>query len=67
MSGREGTSSIRLGTVNEGKFAKFILTQSWEIAEAMVRFMAGPPTTERERFTRNVAAARTNSDWLRPH
>ena len=67
MSGREGTSSIRIRTVNQGKFAKFILTQSWEIAEAMVRFMAGPPITELKRFHRNVAEARTRSDWLRPH
>ena len=36
------------------------------IPEAMVRFMTGPPTTERERFRRNVAVARTSSDWLMP-
>ena len=67
MSGREGPNSIRVGTVGEQRFAKFILAQSWDIAEAMIHFMAGPPTTERERFTRNVAEARTSSDWLRPH
>ena len=66
MSGAEGPDSIRAGTVGEQRFAKFILAQSWEIAEAMVRFMAGPPTTELERFHRDVAEARTRSDWLRP-
>ena len=66
MSRREGPNSIRVGTVGEQSFAKFLLTQAVGIPEAMVRFMAGPPMTERERFNRNVAEARTSSDWLRP-
>ena len=67
MSGREGPTSIRVGTVGEQYFAKFLLAQAVGFPEAMVRFMAGPPMTERERFNRNVAEARTRSDWLRPH
>jgi len=66
MSEKEGPKSIRAETIGEQRFAKFILAQSWEIAEAMVRFKAGPPTTELERFHRDVAEARTRSDWLRP-
>ena len=66
MSGREGPTSIRVGTVGEQNFAKFLLAQAVGFPEAMVRFMAGPPMTERERFSRNVAEARTSSDWLRP-
>ena len=66
MSGREGPSSIRVRTVNERNFAKFLLTQAKEIPAAMVRLMAGPPMTERERFNQNVAEARTRSEWLRP-
>ncbi len=66
MNGREGPTSIRVGTASEQSFAKFLLTQAVGIPEAMVRFMAGPPMTDRERFNRNVAEARTRSDWLRP-
>ena len=67
MSGREGPRSIRVGTVGEQNFAKFLLAQAVGFPEAMVRFMAGPPMTEQERFQQNVAEARTRSDWLRPH
>ena len=65
MSGREGPRSIRVGTVGEQSFAKFLLAQAVGFPEAMVRFMAGPPMTERERFKHNVAEARIKSDWLR--
>ncbi len=67
MSRKDGPSSIRVGTAGEKRIAKFLMAHSMAIPEAMVRFMAGPPTTERERFSRNVAEARTSSDWLRPH
>ena len=67
MSRKDGLSSIRVGTAVEKRIAKFLMAHSMAIPEAMVRFMAGPPTTERERFSRNVAEARTSSDWLRPH
>jgi hypothetical protein len=40
------------------KFAKFLLAQSVAIPEAMVRFMAGPPMTERDRFRQNAAVAK---------
>ena len=66
MITREGPSSIRVGTVNERKFAKFLLTQAAAIPEAMVRIMAGPPMTERERFNYNIAEARIRSNCLRP-
>ena len=58
MSGKEGPNSIRVGTVGEQRFAKFLLTQAHGIPEAMMRFIAGSPTTEQERFHRNVAEAR---------
>ncbi len=67
MIRREGPSSIRVGTVSEQRFAKFLLTQAVGISNAMMRFMAGPLMTERARFNRNVAEARTRSDWLKPH
>ena len=66
MSGREGPTSIRVGTVGEQNFAKFLLSQAAGIPEAMVSFMAGPPMTERERFNQKVAEARNRTDWLRP-
>ena len=65
MSGREGPSSIRVGTANEQRFAKFLLSQAAGIPEAMVRFMAGPPMTEQERFKRQVTEARVRTDWQR--
>ena len=65
MSGREGPTSIRVGTVGEQNFAKFLLSQAAGIPEAMVRFMAGPPMTERERFKRQVAEARVRTDRQR--
>lgn len=49
MSERKGPGPIKAGTANGMKFAKFISTQSWEVAEAMVCFMSGPPATERDR------------------
>ena len=67
MSWTEGPNSIRVGTVGKQRFAKVLLTQAAGIPEAVMQFMAGPPTTELERFHRNVAEARTRSDWLRPH
>ena len=65
MSGREGPTSIRVGTVNEQKFAKFLLAQAAGIPEALVRFMAGPPMSEQERFKRQVTEARVRTDWQR--
>ena len=66
MSGREGPRSIRVGTVNEQRFAKFLLAQAVGLPEAMVRIMAGPPMTEQERFKRQVTEARTRTNWLGP-
>ena len=57
MIEREGPTSIRVGTASEQKFAKFLLSQAMTIPEAMVRLMAGPPTTARERFHRKAAEA----------
>ena len=67
MSRENGLGLIKVGAAGEKRFAKFLMAHSMAIPEAMVRFMAGPPTTERERFSRNVAETRTTSDWLRPH
>ena len=66
MSEREGPNSIRVGTVGEQRFAKFLLAQAVGIPEAMVRFMAGPPMTDRERFKNQVTEARVRTDWLGP-
>ena len=65
MSGREGPTSIRVGTAGEQKFAKFLLSQAEAIPEALVRFMAGPPMSEQERFKRQVTEARVRTDWQR--
>ncbi len=65
MNTRIGPSSIRVGTVGEQNFAKFLLAQAVGIPEAMVRFMAGPPMTEQERFKQQVAEARIRTDWQR--
>ena len=65
MNERKGPSSIGVGTVNERKFAMFLLTRAVEIPEAVVRFMAGPPMTERERFKQQVTEARIRTDWQR--
>ena len=67
MSRREGPSSIRVGTVGEQQFAKFLLSRAAGISEALVNFMAGPQTTERQRFKQDVAEARARSDWSRPY
>ncbi len=61
---REGPRSIRVGTANEQKFAKFLRSQSEDIAEAMVLFMAGPPKTTRDRFHQKVTDARVRTEWL---
>ena len=66
MSGREGPRSIRVGTANEQRFAKFLLAQAVGLPEAMVRFMAGPPMTEQERFKQQVTEARTRTNSLGP-
>ena len=66
MSGREGPNSIRVGTVGEQKFAKFLLTRAVGLPEAMVRFMAGPPMTEQERFKQQSTEARVRTEWLGP-
>ena len=66
MSGREGPNSIRVGTVGEQRFAKFLLAQAVGIPEAMVRFMAGPPMTEQERFKHQLTEARVKTDRLGP-
>ena len=42
MNERKGPSSVGVGTVNERKFAMFLLTRAVEIPEAVVRFMGGP-------------------------
>jgi len=60
MIERKEPRSDTIGNPDEIRFSQFILAQSWEIAEAMVRFMVTPPTTERERLSRNVADARIN-------
>ena len=65
MIKRKGPSSIKVGTAGEMRFAKFLLSRSMEIPESIVRFMAGPPTTEQERFHRKVAEARIRTDWPR--
>ena len=62
MNRREGPTSIRVGTADEQSFAKFLLSRAAGIPEAMVRFMAGPPMTEQERFKRQVAEARISTD-----
>ena len=66
MSGREGPRSIRVGTANEQRFAKFLLAQAVGLPEAMVRIMAGPPMTEQERFSQKVAEARIRTERLKP-
>ena len=66
MSAREGPNTIRVGTVGEQRFAKFLLTQAVGFPEAIVRFMAGPPMTEQERFKQQVTEARARTDWLGP-
>ena len=60
MIERKEPRSNTIGNSEEIRFAKFILAQSWEIAVAMVRFRVSPPTTDRKRFTRDVAEARIN-------
>ena len=62
MSQRQGPSSIRVGTASEQKFAKFLLAQTKAIPDALVRFMAGPPMTERARFRHQAAVARIRVD-----
>ena len=65
MNETRGPSSIRVGTENEQRFAKFLLAQTKAIPEALVRFMAGPPMTERERFRHKAAEARIRVDFPR--
>ncbi len=65
MSESRGPSSIRVGTASEQKFAKFLLAQTKAIPDALVRFMAGPPMTERERFHHKAAEARIRTDLPR--
>ena len=67
MRERQGPSSIRVGTASEQKFAKFLLAQTKAIPDALVRFMAGPPMTEQERFHHKVAEARIRVDWPQFH
>ena len=67
MSERQGPSSIRVGTASEQRFAKFLLAQTKAIPDALVRLMAGPPMSERERFHHNAAVARIRTDWPRFH
>ncbi len=67
MNERQGPSSIRVGTASEQRFAKFLLAQTKAIPDALVRFMAGPPMTERERFHYKAAEARIRADFPRFH
>ena len=67
MNEIQGPRSIRVGTGNEQRFAKFLLAQTAAIPEALVRFMAGPPMTERERFRHKAAEARIRADFPRFH
>ena len=67
MSETQGPRSIRVGTTSEQSFAKFLLAQTVAIPDALVRFMAGPPMTERERFRHKAAEARIRTDWPRFH
>jgi len=64
MDLREGPGSIRVGTANERKLAKFLLSRSLALPEAMVRFLAGPPMTEQERFRYKVTESRVKADRL---
>ena len=67
MNTRIGPSSIRVGTANDMRFAKFLLAQSKSFPEAMVRFMAGPPMTERDWSRQNAAEARIRESRVFPH
>ena len=67
MRERQGPSSIRVGTASEQKFAKFLLAQTKAIPDALVRFMAGPPMTEQERFHHKATEARIRADFPRFH
>ena len=67
MSESRGPSSIRVGTSSEQGFAKFLLAQTVAIPDALVRFMAGPPMTERARFRHKAAEARIRVDFPQFH
>ena len=67
MNETQGPRSIRVGTAGEQKFAKFLLAQTKGIPDALVRFMAGPPMTEQERFHHMAAEARIRVDWPQFH
>ena len=60
----ENGKKLKLRNIVKQKFAKFLRSQSADIAEAMVLFMAGPPKTTRDRFHQKVIEARIRTEWL---
>ena len=65
MNRNRGPQAIKVRSAQEWIFIKKLLAQTTELPQAMLRLLAGPPMTERERFNRNVAEARSRTDWLR--
>ncbi len=66
-------AGIKNEPVDESNLATNILARITKLPGAIARLMAGPPTSERERYNQTVAEARARSfeglasSWFRPH
>lgn len=66
MNKKQGTNVASLESVNRSVFTKNIPAHMAKLPGAIARLMAGPPMSERDRYSRDVAEAQGRSDWLGP-